>query len=84
MRILLSNLHKVLPNLVKEGEFAVTTNSSSAQIKKAYLKAILVVHPDKQMDALLIDKVRTSLVFTVLQEAYKRYQSDINIKPSSN
>jgi len=77
--LLLSNLHEVFPG-IKKGQFAPSTKGepTPTEIKRAYLKALLVVHPDKQgVDADAQQQLRAQVVFQTLTKSYERLQKKL-------
>ncbi|XP_042058904.1 uncharacterized protein LOC121803291 isoform X1 [Salvia splendens] len=77
IRLLLSSLHRIVwPN---SGWMAIplTKLMESSQVKKAYQKAILCLHPDKlqQRGASLLHKYIAHKVFAALQDAWTTFSS---------
>lgn len=67
-----------LPQVIAWGEHSsgveLDARSSAAAIKKAYLKAVRVVHPDKVATAPLQQRLEAQRVFAVLQDAFKAHE----------
>lgn len=72
IKVLISTMHTVAgpESSWKEVPLSELLGGPAA-IKKAYRKAILVVHPDKQKDAPAEQQVRADRIFTALNEAFK-------------
>ena len=55
---------------------ALTISSSVAEVKRAYMKAIRCVHPDKVESSATVErKLKASAVFGVLNAAFERKRS---------
>lgn len=84
--MLLLNLHAIFPPLDAQGKplganqpypFAANLQNdrSASSVKKAYLKATVAVHPDKQVGADANRVQLSSAIFPVLQAAYQHWQN---------
>ncbi|KAG5235157.1 tyrosine-protein phosphatase auxilin [Salix suchowensis] len=77
IRLLLSTLHHIL--WANSGWYAIALTSlmESSQVKKAYQKARLCLHPDKlqQRGSTLAQKYVAEKVFSILQEAWASFIS---------
>ncbi|TKY73028.1 Auxilin-related protein 2 [Spatholobus suberectus] len=78
IRLLLSTLHQIL--WPESGWYAVplTNLIESSQVKKAYQKARLCLHPDKlqQRGATLLQKYVAEKAFSILQDAWTAFISE--------
>ncbi|KAK7411689.1 hypothetical protein VNO78_03126 [Psophocarpus tetragonolobus] len=78
IRLLLSTLHHIL--WPESGWYAVPLPNliESSQVKKAYQKARLCLHPDKlqQRGATLLQKYIAEKAFTILQDAWTAFVSE--------
>lgn len=82
---LLLNLHTIFPPLDEQGRpqpnqphsfsIALQTDSSPAAIKRAFLKASVQVHPDKQSKSNAQRVELSSLLFPILQASYNHFNS---------
>ncbi|KAE9587626.1 hypothetical protein Lal_00021889 [Lupinus albus] len=78
IRLLLSSLHHIL--WPESGWYAIPIMSliQSSQVKKAYQKARLCLHPDKlqQRGATVLQKYIAQKVFSILQDAWTSFISE--------
>ncbi|KAE8655344.1 Chaperone DnaJ-domain-containing protein, putative isoform 2 [Hibiscus syriacus] len=77
MQFLLSTLHQILWPSSGWNMIPLTSLNESSQVKKAYQKARLCLHPDKlqQRGATLSQKYVAEKAFTVLQDAWAAFIS---------
>ncbi|KAJ6333301.1 hypothetical protein OIU77_009211 [Salix suchowensis] len=77
IRLLLSTLHHILWANSGWYALALTSLMESSQVKKAYQKARLCLHPDKlqQRGSTLAQKYVAEKVFSILQEAWASFIS---------
>lgn len=77
IRLLLSTLHQILWPNSGWYEVAVVNLKETSQVKKAYQKARLCLHPDKlqQRGATLAQKYVAQKVFSILQDAWATFIS---------
>lgn len=77
IRLLLSTLHQILWPDSGWYEIHITNLVESSQVKKAYQKARLCLHPDKlqQRGATFMQKYVAEKAFSILQEAWAAYIS---------
>ncbi|KAI4375147.1 hypothetical protein MLD38_013051 [Melastoma candidum] len=78
MRALLSSLQKVLWHECGWEAVSLTDLITSTSVKKVYRKAALCVHPDKvqQKGATVEQKYTAEKVFDILQEAWKKFETE--------
>jgi P2-related tail formation protein len=82
---LLLNLHSIFPPVDEQGKplpnqphafsVALQSDSSPAAIKRAFLKASVLVHPDKQAKSNVQRVELSSLLFPILQASYNHFNS---------
>lgn len=77
IRLLLSTLHYILWSSSGWSPISLTNLIGGSQVKKAYQKARLCLHPDKlqQRGATTLQKYVAEKAFTILQEAWSVYIS---------
>ncbi|KAL4280993.1 hypothetical protein GQ457_03G035200 [Hibiscus cannabinus] len=77
IQLLLSTLHQILWPSSGWNMIPLTCLKESSQVKKAYQKAILCLHPDKlqQRGATLSQKYVAEQAFTILQDAWAAFIS---------
>ncbi|KAE8656190.1 Chaperone DnaJ-domain-containing protein, putative isoform 2 [Hibiscus syriacus] len=77
MQLLLSTLHQILRQSSGWNMIPLTSLKESSQVKKAYQKARLCLHPDKlqQRGATLSQKYVAEKAFTILQDAWAGFIS---------
>ncbi|KAL4011959.1 hypothetical protein IC575_029026 [Cucumis melo] len=77
IRLLLSTLHYILWSSSGWSPISLTNLIGGTQVKKAYQKARLCLHPDKlqQRGATMLQKYVADKAFTILQEAWSVYIS---------
>ncbi|XP_022927195.1 uncharacterized protein LOC111434115 [Cucurbita moschata] len=77
IRLLLSTLHYILWSSSGWSPISLTNLIGGSQMKKAYQKARLCLHPDKlqQRGATMLQKYVAEKAFTILQEAWAVYIS---------
>lgn len=76
IKAMLSSLDAVL--LTKEVPDSIASLAAAGgpdDVKKAYMRAVRIVHPDKSSTAPLEAQVEAHKVFTVLSDAYRKYSS---------
>ncbi|KAJ2012000.1 auxilin-like clathrin-binding protein required for normal clathrin function, partial [Coemansia sp. S85] len=77
IRALLSSLHTLLPEFAPIGMHDIL---EPARVKRAYMRAIARLHPDKlAKDVDLRTKMISSSVFTALNEAWDAFKAQENI-----
>ncbi|KAG6573379.1 Auxilin-related protein 1, partial [Cucurbita argyrosperma subsp. sororia] len=77
IRLLLSTLHYILWSSSGWSPISLTNLIGSSQVKKAYQKARLCLHPDKlqQRGATMLQKYVADKAFAILQDAWSVYIS---------
>lgn len=74
LRKLLRHLHEAVPSLAKPGDFAgVRAETPAAEVKRAYRRALVLCHPDKQHGASVEDAATAGLVFEALRAAHAQF-----------
>ena len=79
---MLQTLPSVLPEIVMDGMIVsadappLTVASPPADVKKAYMKAVRLIHPDKLSATIDIrSKVMAEAVFSIISEMYDLYRN---------
>jgi hypothetical protein len=74
IRQMLLSLHVVMTTRSALSDFGASASNTAEELKKAYFKAIRLVHPDKVAPSASLEaQIESQKVFAALSEAYKRY-----------
>eukprot|EP00915_Cephaloidophora_sp_WS-2016_P002914 GHVH01003955.1.p1 GENE.GHVH01003955.1~~GHVH01003955.1.p1 ORF type:complete len:435 (+),score=59.55 GHVH01003955.1:111-1415(+) len=63
-------LGSLLPKLRSQLSFDVSLDSNQTKLKKSYMKAVKLFHPDKHSSGQIEDQYRASRIYNILQEAW--------------
>ncbi len=72
-----------VPEAIAQASSGVSAAAAEPDgLKKLYFKVIRAVHPDKQLDAAEDVRLEFQRIFSVLSDAYKKYQEAPSAKPA--
>ena len=73
---MLMSVDKILPTCVPAGHITLTSSYTPGDVKKAYMKAVRLIHPDKLSPDLDPEtKILAESVFICINENFDSYRS---------